>query len=67
MTMTLKRGERRKGGHHSAVETVEIPSLRTAAKIAATRKTSQQDRADFARALADDVSARTKILLRKSG
>jgi len=63
----IKKSGTSKSGRWPAVETVDIPSIRKAAKIAATKNSSQQDKAAFSRALVEDVSVRTKSLLRKFG
>jgi hypothetical protein len=49
----------------SAIETVEVPSRRLAAQIAAEHNSSASQRAEFARTLVNDAKARARISLKK--
>ena len=49
----------------AAIETVEVPSQRLAARIAAQHNTSPRARAEFAQALVNDVRSRAQVSLRK--
>lgn len=49
----------------TAIETVEVPSLRIAMRIAAARNTSSKDRVEYARTLVNDAKIRASTSLRK--
>lgn len=65
-TTKMKRNDRvRYLTSKTAIETVEVPSLRIAMRIASARNTSSKDRVEYARTLVNDAKTRASASLRK--